>query len=187
MPARRLFVAVPVPQTLRDRLAAVGERSILDGARWTAPESLHFTVHFLGRVEAPPDELAAALGPVGAAREPFELVLESVHPQPRRRPRMIWAEAAASPPFAELAAAVADALAELAPDAAPPRAGRPHITLARVRGRLRGELAVLDGPPAAVPVDRVELMESILGPRGSRYERLASIPFTGRPADSDRD
>ena len=134
-------------------------------------------MHFLGRVVAPPEELVDALVPVAAAREPFELLLESVHAQPPRHPRMIWAEAAACPRFADLATAVAEALAPHAPGASPPRAARPHITLARLRFGLRGELARLDGLPAAVPVERVELMQSIPGPAGSRYARLAAVPL----------
>jgi RNA 2',3'-cyclic 3'-phosphodiesterase len=175
MPARRLFVALPLPEGLRERLAAVRERSSLDGARWTARDSLHVTVHFLGRVETAPEELVEALVPVAAAREPFELLLESVHAQPPRHPRMIWAEAAPSPPFAELATSIAEALAALAPDASPPRPGRPHITLARLRFGLHGQLARLDDAPAVVPVERVELMESLLGRGGARYERLAAV------------
>src|SRR5437764_1287897 len=73
--------------------------------------------------------------------------------------------------------AIAEALAALAPGASPPRPGRPHITLARLRFGLRGELARLDDAPAAVPVERVDLMESIPVRGGVRYERLAAVPF----------
>jgi 2'-5' RNA ligase len=46
----RLFVALDLPWTLRQRLASLAGLGI-PGARWVAPENYHLTLRFIG--EAP--------------------------------------------------------------------------------------------------------------------------------------
>ena len=46
----RLFVAISLPEDVRDELARLGHG--LPGARWVAPENLHLTLRFIGEVDA---------------------------------------------------------------------------------------------------------------------------------------
>ena len=88
MPADRLFIAIPLPESVREQLAALYEpmRSIA----WTRPEQLHLTLRFLGEVEADwREKLEAALGQ--AQVEPFLLPVAGMGSfPPRGAARVIW-------------------------------------------------------------------------------------------------
>ncbi|MFZ1012122.1 MAG: RNA 2',3'-cyclic phosphodiesterase [Terracidiphilus sp.] len=55
----RLFVAVPMPTEIWERLAGLSARlkKTIEGMRWSAPESWHITLQFLGN--ASPEQLEA--------------------------------------------------------------------------------------------------------------------------------
>jgi 2'-5' RNA ligase len=62
-----------------------------------------------------------------------------------------------------------------------------HLTLGRVKGELSpGEVTALAAAaaearvPRAIPVQAVDLMRSELGPGGSRYSVVASVPLHAR-------
>jgi len=62
-PRARLFVALDLPEELRDGIAAWGREALTDPAlRPVAPESLHITLAFLGhRDEKEIEEIAAVV------------------------------------------------------------------------------------------------------------------------------
>ena len=198
--AWRVFLAVPMPPEARDAAAGVVERlRPLDWPmRWTAPESMHLTLHFLGeqpreRVEL----LRLALPQVIARHEAFALRTGNLGVFPTvRRPRVLWLGLHGPAHRLEaLQAELGAALRELEfPVEA--EAFHPHVTLGRVRNQgtptvplrdlpetMKRELAdpatgVMAGPPvAAVPVERVELVRSFLSHEGSRYETIAVFPL----------
>jgi RNA 2',3'-cyclic 3'-phosphodiesterase len=178
--AVRLFVAVPLPDRLASQLQTVAVA--VPGLREIPRENLHVTVHFLGPVD--PDlvaPLTAALTAACAGVEPFELRFEAVVPAPSRRPRMLWARAAASPHHAALAHAVAAAAGDATPAAGAPRASSPHVTMARARGR--GERVRWPHPEtledARLHVSGCVLMRSDPGPGGSRYTVLQRFELGG--------
>ncbi|MFM9106885.1 MAG: RNA 2',3'-cyclic phosphodiesterase [Chloroflexota bacterium] len=197
----RVFLAVPMPPAAREAAAGVIERlRPLDWPiRWTAPENLHLTLHFLGeqpreRVEL----LRLALPPVIARHPAFALRTGNLGAFPTvRRPRVLWLGLHGPAHRLEaLQAELGAALRELEfPLEA--EAFHPHVTLGRVRNQgtptvplrdlpeaIRRELAdpatgAMAGPPAiAVPVDRVELVRSYLSHEGSRYETIAAFPLS---------
>src|SRR5690606_23984134 len=45
----RLFIAIPVPRALRERLAFMQDG--IPGARWVKPENMHITLTFIGEVD----------------------------------------------------------------------------------------------------------------------------------------
>ncbi|MGW7414118.1 RNA 2',3'-cyclic phosphodiesterase [Streptomyces sp. NPDC054863] len=159
----RLFVAVlPPPPALAELAQAVDQLEKLPGAealRWTGRPGWHFTLAFLGEVEEeriPP--LQRALGYAAAGAAPFPLAL---HGSGHFAGRALWAGASGDTvALRRLARAAADAAREAGaePDTGLPF--RPHLTLARTRGRREGARA---GDPD-------------LGPY------LAALaPFTGTP------
>jgi 2'-5' RNA ligase len=185
----RCFVALPLPDALRERIAALqveAKKACRDvDVRWTAPASLHVTLKFLGEVG--PDrvaELDHALVPCVAAHGAPRLALAGVgaFPSPARA-RVVWlgvTEGAAA--LIDLASAIDRALAPLgvAPESRPFTV---HLTLGRVRAPRRGAdlttaLAGLAGAAAgAWTPHAVVLYESHLRPDGAIHEARAEWPL----------
>jgi RNA 2',3'-cyclic 3'-phosphodiesterase len=177
----RAFVAIPLPEPLGERLAAytVAALARLDG-RAVPAENLHATVHFLGSVDdADSEPLRAALAAACASVAPFSLTVAGAELAPPSRPRMIWARLDAPGELAELAQAAAAAAEPFAPNARPPRIGKPHLTLARLRRRPpRGtELPPLPAAGTTIEVDACKLVRSELDRGGARYTTLATLPL----------
>jgi len=156
------------------------------GGPGRAPD--HLTLEFLGEIDpAGVGALGAALGPVGDALGPFELVLEGVGAFPNReRPRVIWVGARdGRAEVSELARRVAEALRPLG-HPSPREAFEPHLTLFRVRSDRdrRRARELLDGvitapPPRTVRVDRIHLKESVLAPEGAVHRTLVEVTLRG--------
>ena len=192
-PPLRLFVAVELPQHVRDALGMSMERlrSNLRGPyRWVRPEGVHLTLRFLGNVEAERvAELTSALGAAVGPLPAFALRLDGMGVFPNARaPSVVWAGLSGeSAALVRLALAVGTATAGVG-EPAESRPYAPHLTLGRVRGRLGPQdaealAASLSGVTyeGAAPfrVDGVSLMRSEIGPGGARYTRLAYAPLGG--------
>lgn len=183
----RTFVAVAVPERIRDAVAAATDDLRRCGARvrWVNSDSLHFTLKFLGEVDA--EELEAVDGALRrAARQasPTEVRVGGLGAFPNlRRPRVIWAGVEAEDPELErLHARIEGGLAELG---FPPedRAFRPHVTLGRVKSS-RGLRPLTEAIEENANLDfgkfqvrEMVLYESRLGPTGARYTPLSAYPF----------
>lgn len=72
----RLFVGIPMDARVAEQLAGVRARTERpqDGLRWSAPESWHITLQFLGAASAAQfDYVVAGLGEIRAQRVPVKL------------------------------------------------------------------------------------------------------------------
>ena len=91
----RLFVAVDLPDDVRDALAAAVAplRALLPNARWIPPESWHVTLKFLGSAPAATvEEVASAVGDAVAEHAVFRARLSGVGAFPSsERVRVVWA------------------------------------------------------------------------------------------------
>lgn len=188
-PAARLFAAVELPLQAREALAGWG-RGLLgvlreaggggtaQGLRVLDPESMHLTLCFLG--SRPVGEIE----PLSAAVEAFEgeacaLALGAPVWLPRRRPRALAVE------VADPAGALTDVRERLAQGFSAAcgwqperRRFRPHVTVARVKGRAGLAAGVVELPPspaAAFDAGTLTLYRSRLAPSGASYEPLASV------------
>ena len=126
----RLFVGLELPDMVRLRLGLVG--GPLPGAKWVEPDDMHLTLRFAGDIDnRQADELVGFLDEIDLPR--FELTIRDVGAFGGREPRVIWAGAEGGPALDQLQRAVERACrsAGLAPE---PRAFKPHVTLARLRG-----------------------------------------------------
>jgi 2'-5' RNA ligase len=201
IPGRRLFIAVPLPVSVRrdveaivERVRArVRERWAIDGrgelrdVRWVRLDGLHLTLRFLGptlddrlpAIEAAMREAASGFPAVEAA-----VAGAGAFPGPGR-PRVLWIGVArGADGLARLAGRLEDRLSA----AGWPREDRPfkaHLTLARCdgipAGAMTGEELVdaartLDDPWVA---DRLVLFESHTGGGPARYESLFELPLEG--------
>lgn len=185
-PKPRIFVAVPVGETAAAALndwarAAFGEAAF---RRWTDLRDYHFTLKFLGDVEADripaiADALRAAL----AGETPFALNLlgAGTFGLPEA-PRVLFAEPdeGSAEGLRRLAAAAEAALAPLG--FGPEKRGfRAHLTLARKYAAGREfEPSTLATAPAltAGTADRAVLYRTRMHER-PMYERIAEFPLGG--------
>ena len=171
----RLFVGIPldavVVQELSSLVARLRRRE--DGLRWTAPESWHITVQFLGETGVNAYGcVAARLGEVRAG--PVQVRLGELGFFDRSGVFVV--EVQVSPELTALVERVTAATAGCGFEVEK-RAYHPHITLARTKGH--GKSSGLDTlrtrlgqQPAFSGFTAREflLYESFLGAGGSRYE-----------------
>ncbi len=184
----RLFIAVDLPEPIRESLGAViGDlRREAADVRWARAEALHITLKFLGevaegRVGEISDRIAEAAAPMPGG---FTIHLEGLRTiGDKRRPRMVWAgvreETGA---LQRLQREIEDACARLG-FPAESRPFTPHLTLSRLKARS----ATLAGAVASrasivigsFPVHSCALFQSHLHPRGATYARLSEFPLGG--------
>lgn len=189
----RLFVAIDLPPHTRQALNTAMDvlRHDLRGPfRWTAPESLHLTLKFLGDVESNRVALLTkALQEAVAPFTPFGLSLEGPGTFPGRgSPRVVWAGVGGNiEALTHLQAAIESALVA-AGETMQDNSFRPHLTLARVRdslppaeaAKVRERLQEVHfGDEASFPVRNVHLIHSTLTPNGSIYRTLAEAALRG--------
>ena len=187
----RLFVAVELPPEARLALRQVMERlkaSLVGPFRWVSADGVHLTLKFLGNVPAQrAGELGAALEQAVGDRKAFELRLSELGVFPgRRAPRVVWVSLAGEvEALKPLQQAIEDRLGKLG-FPAETRGFTPHLTLARVNGRLKpDELARLHealdqtvGPAGGTfRASAVALIQSTLTPSGAVYQRLREVPL----------
>lgn len=172
----RLFAALPLPDNVRARLAALSNG--IEGARWVAAEDLHITLRFIGDIqEDRGDDAYAALGAVQF--EPISVTLSGAgHFGTAAKAHSIWIGVERTPELAALHERIDRALVR----AGFPPEGRkflPHVTLARlgrarshhVRGWLEANGAFFALPFAA---GSFVLYES----RRAHYLPLAEFPLS---------
>ena len=197
---RRLFLAAPLPDALRDHIATLISSLASEGwpVRWVSPEGAHLTLHFLGET-APERAELLRLGLPGlvAPHRRFELHSAQLGVFPALdHPRVLWL--GLTGPLQRLQALHDDLVSPLrhlgfAVEQAP---FRPHITLGRVRDGAPPDLATaIQGRLAAnaveplgeitMPVAEVVLYQSILGREGARYVALSRSPLASHRANRD--
>lgn len=171
----RLFVGIPLATRVRAELTAVVERLRhgSDNLRWSAPDSWHITLQFLGNADAGQlDCLKARLDQVRSAPVPVRLGALGAF----ERAGIVFVDVEVAQALATLQRQVVAATAKCG-FVAEERPFHPHITLARARDRRKfGGLALpptgQQKPPHFTPFAAREflLYESFTGPSGSRYE-----------------
>lgn len=135
----RLFTGIAIPQESTAVLTDLINRlRPLADLRWTRPEKLHVTLTFIGEwPEARLDEMKRALATVDAAG-PAAIGLRGLGWLPNPRfPHSLYTGVEQDDNLRALAAATNLAVASLGVPIEN-RPFRPHVTLARVRGRMRG-------------------------------------------------
>ena len=150
----RLFVAIELPEPVRQRLADLGHG--VPGARWTPADNMHLTLRFIGEVEEEVgDDIDVALAGVRAPG--FALAFERLDSfGSKERARSIWAGIIANPALEHLQAKIESALVR----AGLPPEGRkfvPHVTLARLRSAHPARLADYLSDHGLVAIEPVEV------------------------------
>jgi 2'-5' RNA ligase len=172
----RVFVGLKVAPDIASELARLARTLECFAVRLVAPADIHLTLVPPWDEPAPSEaieKLRVVAGQFGA----FPLTVQHVGygPDPRR-PRLLWADCAASDEIAALRRALLEAYRQT-----DDRPFLPHVTLARIRGN--GRMIARERPidqelSLTQRVESVELFQS--PPQGERgYRVLAAAPLGG--------
>jgi 2'-5' RNA ligase len=192
----RTFLAIELPGTLKDRLAALQTEfaqytSLL---KWPAPDLIHITVRFIGGV--PESRMGAVMT---AAQEaagrcpPFRLDLAGLGAFPSiRQPRVVWVGLEHDAGYNILHGLFSNVEQALTAQGFPAenRPYSPHITLGRTRdtisaverrelGTRLAEVAERAVIVAGISVRELTVMRSDLSRSGPTYTAMARYPLAG--------
>ena len=178
----RSFVAVDLPDPMRDEIKRIQREIDLPGVRLVDPGLIHITLKFLGDVPLKKvDRVAEALR--GVNRQAFTARVRGIGAFPGRSIRVVWIGAEGE--FEGLFSAVEDALVPLGFE----REGRKftsHATIARVSrpgpettSLIASKLAPYkDVDLGEFRAEKFLLKKSTLTPGGPIYEDIASFPLS---------
>ncbi|WP_375691678.1 RNA 2',3'-cyclic phosphodiesterase [Pseudooceanicola sp. LIPI14-2-Ac024] len=179
----RLFIAIDLPEDVRDALAAV--QGDLTVGRKTDPDTFHLTLAFLGdHDEATAEEVDLELQ--GLSAPAFDLAIAGMNTFGGAEPAVLWAGVAEAGPVTDLHKAVRRRVRAAGIELDRERF-RPHVTLARFRKRmdaggmegLRLFLARNAGFRSdPFRVHAFALYQSDLGGDGPLHTELARYPLT---------
>ena len=194
MSAIRAFIAIELPETIRQQLHTIEQQiqtrageSARRAVRWVPAGNMHLTLKFLGEVSANNVEvLARMLQREAAQHQPFEFSISGLGAFPNpRRPRVIWVGAEIPASMSALQRTI-EAETRALGYPGEDRAFSPHLTLGRISQNARpdevnqvaralGELQV--GELGKVHVSSIHLFKSDLHPSGAVYTSLHQFPL----------
>jgi 2'-5' RNA ligase len=192
-PRARLFVALDLPEELRDGIVAWQREALGDPVlRPTRPESLHMTLVFLGyHPEKEIERIAETALGIEATAPEIRLEPEPVGVPRGKRPRL-FALDTPSEGAVELQSQAERRLVEERFYEPEKRPFWPHLTVARVRPEKRGSRkpALVGSSPGRLPEHllrptpllRLTLYRSHLRPQGAEYIPMAEKDL--KPAES---
>lgn len=175
----RAFFAVDLTADIRNEFYPVQDALRNSDAKltWVDPSLAHITMKFLGEIS---DDLVATIRETISeySFEPTEITVSGVHLHPKKRPRLVWADASDNGWGAARVAELDGLLAPLG-IARETRTFTPHITIARIKrydSSLRAAVAeVSDHTFGRMTVDTIALKKSTLTPQGPVYEDIMEI------------
>jgi 2'-5' RNA ligase len=185
----RLFVAVELENTLKDKVSEIQKKLIQEDAdvKWVELKNLHFTLKFIGEVdESRIGDIVKAIDKSLVDTKPCRLSIENIGVFPNEsNPKIIWLGVSeGKDEICSLANIVQDKLAKIG-FAREKRKFSPHLTLGRVKsarnkGKLLDAVKSMQGVIAGVmDVREVLLMQSRLTPKGAIYSRVHKFKLCG--------
>ncbi len=182
----RLFVALDIPEEVRERIAVAVERvrGRCPEARWVKPQNLHLTLKFIGSFAvAEMDKLEGELSRIAERSRPFTAALAGCGGFPASgKARVVWVGMSRGEEEASLIAKRLDDDLKKLDVKAEERPFRGHLTIARLRiprdcraviSSLEEELQGLEKMP--FEVREMTLYRSILSPSGPVYHPLQRL------------
>jgi 2'-5' RNA ligase len=180
----RLFIAINLPEKIKDRLSSFQKKYPELPARWTKKRNLHITLVFLGYVnEQEIPEILKTVEAVAKKHDAFSLTLNRVcYGPPKKTPRMVWAHGEKSKEMGSLQSDLENSLLNLSFK----KEKRPytvHITLARFNQMQFGRIEPEERPEVegninlTFEVNSIEMMKSQLKRSGAEYSIMQSFPL----------
>lgn len=177
----RLFVAVTLPDRLREQIAAI-QADLPPPLRRTDPADAHLTLKFLGEAEPDPAREAVREAVRSAGVAPFEATLGGLGVFPSLDyVRVVWLGVRdGTEELTRLADAVEASTVAAGFDPRDHEEFTPHVTLARMsdargKARVRELVEETDPEPGSFRVESVRLMESTGG--DPRYRTVERVPL----------
>jgi 2'-5' RNA ligase len=184
----RTFIAIELPQEIRDYLKKIQENLKESGAdvKWVAPQNIHLTLKFLGELDQQKlKEISHILEDVAKEKKSFSLELAGVGAFPDTNyPRVIWVGLAAGN---EETKEIAELLEEKIACLGIAKEDRPfsaHLTLGRIRSGLNRIKLVqalnawTQSETSQFRAQKITLFKSTLTPKGPVYEILTEANLT---------
>ncbi len=162
---RRIFIAINLPENIKEELAKYQLKWPELPCRWTKKENLHITLEFLGYLtDQDLMEVCQKTRETASRHRPFEVKLNKICYGPPKKlpPRMVWAMGEKIKEFDLV----------------------PHITLARIKAWQWRQIDPEERPKIEeeinlnFEVNSIEVMESKLKRGGPEYIILESCAFT---------
>lgn len=178
----RTFIAVEIDASIKEKLARVQELGLVKGGsvRWVRPNRMHLTLKFLGEIEPSSVPLVTqAVQNASREVEPFEVEFRNLGFFPNRtRPRVFWAGIHDARKSLEiLYRSLEMELLNLGFEREA-RPFRPHLTLARFKDRVKGDIDLKERENeffGAQIVKEIVLIKSELRPQGPLYTPLSTV------------
>ena len=174
----RLFIAIPVPEQVKDALLKAQEQ-MMGSARLTPAKEFHLTLKFLGETEEKDlEEVKNRLEQVKV--EKFDAFLNGIGVFPDEKMiRVVWAGVEPHEKITALQKEIENSLRGLFPEDS---RFHPHITLARAKPAMDSsvfaeQLRKIEIAKTAFPVGSFSLIRSTLTPAGPVY---ATVKTFGR-------
>lgn len=178
----RLFIAAFLPEETKEALSRyVGSfRDLVRGVRWESRDKFHVTLRFLGDVEE--SRLAGISADIGSAvcgSRQVESGFSDLCLFPgSKNPRVLALGLLKSEQFQVLFDRVQSAVLQNG-FKMEERKFLPHVTLGRIRGSFEGLRRIPRPGETEFSITKIGLMQSELGPRGSRYTGLETWDLHG--------
>jgi RNA 2',3'-cyclic 3'-phosphodiesterase len=172
----RLFVAVQVPDELKEKAASLSKELPADAITPVRPKNMHLTLRFIGEVdEKAKDEIVQSLGKISFKM--FRCTLRGVGVFPSEDyVRVVWAGVESGGALETLAKDVIGALEGYGKDEE--RKFTAHLTIVRVRRKIDATQFLSmhkEDVFGEFTIPRFELVESILGPTGPEYRLVKAF------------
>ncbi|MGD9635265.1 MAG: RNA 2',3'-cyclic phosphodiesterase [Pirellulales bacterium] len=183
----RTFIAVSIPDDIRRRAIEIAGQlaAVAPDVKWVEPQSLHWTLNFLGNVEQREiGEICDAVATAALEHNAFDLAIRGAGAFPTpERPRTLWLGAGEGrDAMIALQASLEEALEPLG-FRGEARRFTPHLTIGRPgrgeppRALARELVALADFNGGNMFVDEVIVYSSELTRDGPVYEPLAFAPL----------
>jgi len=180
--SHRIFIAINLPEDIKNRLIEIQRKWIDLPVRWTKRASLHLTLVFLGYVsDQELYQICDITKKVAKSHQSFFINFKKIlFGPPGRSPRMIWVEGEKNAELAKLKQDLESALSFEESIGFKPeeRAFSPHINLARIRMEewqaIKKVPKIEEEISLNFAVNSIEVMESQLLRSGAEYAILES-------------
>ncbi|MFA5629294.1 MAG: RNA 2',3'-cyclic phosphodiesterase [Dehalococcoidales bacterium] len=193
----RAFIAIELPQSLKEELAKLQEKLKANTScvKWVSPDSIHLTLKFLGDIEKTNVNLiASAMDEAARKISPFSLCVGELGAFPNsRRIQVVWVGLEGASDTLDKLYLSLESEAEKIGFPPEKKAFKPHLTLGRIGMHVSeserqkfGELVQKSSANISYTFEAadISLMQSTLTPQGAIYNRLHKANFTG--ADYNR-
>lgn len=181
----RTFIAIELPQQIKDRLSELQALFKNSGAdvKWVNPKDIHLTLKFLGEVDEEKSlKIAGVIENIAKASRQFEISLSSAGAFPKIEfARVIWIGIAKGDLETKTLAKELDERLEKLGIAKEERPFSSHITIGRVRSSLNKDKLIkalkeaegyFSGKDIGFEVTKITLFKSTLTSGGAVYEAL---------------